>query len=275
MATYILTWNPEKWTWPPEDYAEEVSVTGRGKLFPTGWSCGNTRSIVSGDRVFLFRQHTQKGIIGSGFATSNVYEGERWNPSRKRKKQLRVDYKSDTLLPVEQRLPVEELMTADLGVPWKNLRASGMRVPDENSPRLDKLWQRHLIQIGRNATESIELPEELPRRKYVEGATRRVIVDAYERSLKARRRCLEYYGSRCVVCDFSFGEAYGDIGEGIHVHHLRDLASIGRSYRIDPIKGLCPVCPNCHAMLHQTKPAMTIEALREIVRQHKRNASGR
>jgi 5-methylcytosine-specific restriction enzyme A len=275
MATYILTWNPEKWTWSPEDYAEEVSVTRRGKLFPTGWSCGNTKSIVSGDRVFLFRQHTQRGIISSGYATSDVYEGERWNPSLKRKKALRVDYKSDTLLPVEQRLPVEELVTADLGVPWNNLMASGVSVPDEDARRLEKLWRRHLFQVGRKSRKSVELPEELPRRKYVEGATRRVIVDAYERNSKARRRCLEYYGSRCVVCDFGFREAYGDIGDGIHVHHLRDIASIGRYYRINPIKGLRPVCPNCHAILHQTKPAMTIERLREIVARCKGNARGR
>lgn len=203
---------------------------------------------------------------------SKVYEGEQWNPSLKRKKALFVDYKSDTLLPSEQRLPVEKLEATGLGVPWNNLMASGMSVSDENSVQLEKLWERHLQQSGRNHIKSIRLPEELPKREYVEGTTRRVVVDACKRNPKARQECLDYYGARCVVCDFNFEEVYGNIGEGIHVHHLRDLASIGHSYKIDPIEGLRPVCPNCHAMLHQTKPAMTIESLREIIRRRKRKS---
>ena len=58
---------------------------------------------------------------------------------------------------------------------------------------------------------------------------------------------------------------YGDMGDGfIHVHHLKDLATIGEEYEVDPIEDLRPVCPNCHAMLHRTVPAMSIEDLRAI-----------
>jgi 5-methylcytosine-specific restriction protein A len=61
-------------------------------------------------------------------------------------------------------------------------------------------------------------------------------------------------------------ELYGKLGDGvIHVHHLRELASLGEEYEVDPIKDLRPVCPNCHAILHNSSPAMTIEKLRKAL----------
>jgi 5-methylcytosine-specific restriction protein A len=53
------------------------------------------------------------------------------------------------------------------------------------------------------------------------------------------------------------------------VHHLRPLAEIGAEYVLDPEVDLRPVCPNCHAMLHRTRPPMSIEALatlRSVIR---------
>lgn len=59
---------------------------------------------------------------------------------------------------------------------------------------------------------------------------------------------------------------YGKIGKKfIHVHHLKELSLIGTKYRIDPIKDLRPVCPNCHAMLHKTIPAMAVEDLQQLL----------
>jgi hypothetical protein len=96
-----------------------------------------------------------------------------------------------------------------------------------------------------------------------EGAKQQVTVNRYERSPKARTKCLAHHGHRCKVCDLDFAERYGDIGRGfIHVHHLIPLADIGEKYEIDPLNDLIPVCPNCHAMLHKRIPPVTVEALR-------------
>ena len=56
------------------------------------------------------------------------------------------------------------------------------------------------------------------------------------------------------------------LGEGfIHVHHIVPLSGLGKSYVVDPINDLRPVCPNCHAMLHKRVPPYTIDELREIM----------
>lgn len=77
---------------------------------------------------------------------------------------------------------------------------------------------------------------------------------------------MSHWGTRCIVCDFDFGDRYGALGQGfIHVHHLVELASVGHDYRVDPTKDLVPLCPNCHSMVHQQRPALTPEELRKII----------
>lgn len=90
MRTYLLTWNPEKYHWDSlkldiEKFEKEGSLL-------TAWSCGVTRSIVKGDRVFMMRLGGEpRGIFASGYVEgydalegsqqpvrddSDVYEGE-------------------------------------------------------------------------------------------------------------------------------------------------------------------------------------------------------
>ena len=100
-----------------------------------------------------------------------------------------------------------------------------------------------------------------------EGSVHRVWVNRYERDPKAREKCIEHHGTRCAVCEIDFERRYGDIGKGfIHVHHLRPLARLKSSYRLNPLKDLVPVCPNCHAMLHRRDPPYDIEQLRGRLR---------
>lgn len=100
-----------------------------------------------------------------------------------------------------------------------------------------------------------------------EGAKRTVIVNSYERNPKARNECIEHHGVLCSVCGFDFKEKYGDIGAGfIHVHHLTQLSNIGKGYKVDPIKDLRTVCPNCHSMLHRKNPPYSIEELKSFIK---------
>jgi hypothetical protein len=72
-----------------------------------------------------------------------------------------------------------------------------------------------------------------------EGAVTQILVNAYERNPSARRKCLNHHGYICKACGFDFAKFYGPIGEEyIHVHHIRDLASIGQEYEVDPINDL-------------------------------------
>lgn len=103
-----------------------------------------------------------------------------------------------------------------------------------------------------------------------EGARQTVMVNKRERSFKARQLCLDEHGYRCVVCKLSFEERYGLIGVGfIHVHHLELISEKSEAYKVNPVRDLRPVCPNCHAMMHQRKPPISPEELAKIMRDEK------
>jgi len=112
------------------------------------------------------------------------------------------------------------------------------------------------------------LPEEVTAADTLyEGAVRQVSVNAYERNREARHKCIAHYGVSCCVCGFNFETAYGKAGKGlVHVHHLRQLANVGKKYKVDPIRDLRPVCPNCHAMIHSHDPMYTIEQVKTLLR---------
>lgn len=110
------------------------------------------------------------------------------------------------------------------------------------------------------------IPEELVDRNIFEGVKSQITVNKYERNDKARNACIEFYGYICKVCDFDFEDKYGAIGKQfIHVHHIVSIASIGKSYKVDPKNDLRPVCPNCHAMLHRKNPPYSIDELKKKV----------
>lgn len=114
---------------------------------------------------------------------------------------------------------------------------------------------------------TFDSPEEVPvAATHSEGSVRQVLVNAYERSSAARAACLAHYGYACCVCGFYFEKTYGSIGNDfIHVHHLKEIATIAEKYQVDPVKDLRPVCPNCHAMLHRKTPAYTIDELKRLI----------
>ena len=130
-------------------------------------------------------------------------------------------------------------------------------------------WQsemKRVLNFNWNSVTNEQIyPDEINERTpLLEGAAKTVTVNAYERNSKARMICIQHYGLKCVVCDLSLVDKYGDIGSNyIHVHHLYpDKLRAGSEYVINPIKDLRPVCPNCHAMLHTDNPPLSIETLK-------------
>ncbi len=113
-----------------------------------------------------------------------------------------------------------------------------------------------------------KLPEEIDINDLLEGSTKKISINAYERNPVARKLCIEIYGYKCFICNFDFKAFYGKMGENfIHIHHIIPLSEIGKEYKINPEKDLRPICPNCHAIIHRSKKAKSIEYLKkEIVK---------
>ena len=254
MSAYLYTWNPKRWHWA--DQAEAIYRINNGDPYDMYWSCGNTKKIAIGDTFFLMKLGVEpKGIIGCGYVSSSPYLLRHWDEEKaaEGKTALRTDllFKS---LSEEPIIPLAVLQERFPGFKWTP-EAGGLTIPDAIANEIfPEIQGSSYFGFATESPTSVQL--------YAEGKSKTVTTKTYDRSPLARQACIEHYGYSCVICKFNFEKAYGDIGRGyIEVHHLHQIADIGKEYLIDPVKDLRPVCANCHRMLHKRRPPLAIEDL--------------
>jgi uncharacterized protein (DUF433 family) len=146
MATYLLTWNPDRWPWG--DLADEARLVRLGNEQKGRWSCGNNTQIRPGDRFFLLRQgKPPRGIVGSGRIVSAPFRDRHWDGERRKKgiEALYVEIVFERLLdPAKQALlGLAELTRGPLGAVHWRTQMSGIRIPDDAADLLEKLWRDH------------------------------------------------------------------------------------------------------------------------------------
>lgn len=267
INTYLFTWNPNKWDWT--DLQESIERLETVGYVERRWSCGNSKSIKKGDRVFLIRLGEEpKGIMGSGYAKSSYYVASHWDGT-KGKTANYIDIEFEILInPAENTLfDKESLESIDkTNVQQWFPQQSGISIKPELVEDLEANWF-NFVKENKYISNSFISNDVITdiKETYQEGKSKDITQTRYERNPEARKRCLKEYGYSCSVCDFNFEENFGEVGKGfIHVHHINQISEVGKEYEIDPIKDLLPVCPNCHAMIHSKRPAFTIDKIKEI-----------
>lgn len=129
--------------------------------------------------------------------------------------------------------------------------------------------------MHRGSSEGVPIPisagQGRKRTAAEEGNSQIRLVTVHERSPQNRRLCLQHHGYRCKACDQDLEELYGPVGfRVIHVHHERELSTLGSGYVPDPVNEMKPLCPNCHAIIHAGKgPAMSVARLRRLVKRRR------
>ena len=148
MKTWLFTWNPKRWKWDDRyhGYLEmKHQIAQVGSAFST-WSCGLNKSIKAGDRIFLIRLGTEpRGIVASGHAATDVFEGPHWDLERMVKGDTcrRIYIEFDRILDAEHEpiIPIDYLNTHFPGVHWSS-QCSGIEIPSYVSKELDAVWKR-------------------------------------------------------------------------------------------------------------------------------------
>lgn len=108
-------------------------------------------------------------------------------------------------------------------------------------------------------------PDKVPD-DYNGGSIKPVLVNVYERDRRACQRYLGKYGTDCAVCGMSFGERYGKEFAGlIRVHYLRQLSTIGRSYKNQSSDELAPGLSELPNSAPSSKKAYTIDEARSFL----------
>ncbi len=96
---------------------------------------------------------------------------------------------------------------------WEDFVSSGVKVDWPALPRHKTVYaaiaieKEHFAAIKRELskvpTAEILTDEIVEPQKYSEGALKTITVNAYERSRKARTKCIEHYGWNCSVCGYN------------------------------------------------------------------------
>lgn len=235
------------------------------------------RGVETGDTVYIVTIINGRVHLGGALLVDEVV-----GPGEARKRFKKRAGSSDHIL---ARKP--QVFRTDLVIPMSTIRAlrftgnktlvfkstetldtQTLRGVRELEPGSAKLLADLLESNSQQDREAVAMfPDEIETRpQYIEGASKQVLVNAYERDPKARQACLERHGFDCIVCGFNFEARYGHRGKDfIHVHHLKPMALRDGEYELNPVEDLRPVCPNCHAMLHRGERVLNIEELRVLV----------
>lgn len=264
MNTYLFLWNPNKWHWT--NLEESIKLLATTGIVKEQWTCVSHRQIQPGDRAFLARVGLEpKGIFAAGFVSSKPFLAPHWNGIDGDTHSVMIDF--DVLLNPDEEpiLALETLNQGNLGTQNWTPQPSGISIKSELVDELEAVWFKFLTtqNIRSNPFKPFDVNDQT---NLNEGTPNQVILTRYERNPYARKACIDHYGYTCVICGFNFERTYGEVGKDfIHVHHLTKIADVGKSYKIDPINDLRPVCPNCHAMIHRRKDAYGIDEVKEFV----------
>ena len=93
-------------------------------------------------------------------------------------------------------------------------------------------------------------------------------VNHYERNPKLRAAAILLHGTKCMACNFDFGEIYGERGKGfIEVHHINPVSTLKSETQINPKDDLIVLCSNCHRMVHRkSDKVLTLLELKKIIK---------
>ena len=188
-------------------------------------------------------------LHGSGFAARGIVSSA---PRHAAEREYRSDIRE--ISPLSSIVPIGFVLTNFPEWEWpKSFSKTRTTIDGSIEQRLNELLENYQVSFAEPLTE---------------GASKTVSVTVYERNPLARQQCIAHYGATCYACDFSFGDVYGETAEGfIHVHHLKNVASKGGEYKVDPIKDLRPICPNCHAVIHLQNPPLSIVELKRMLKE--------
>jgi 5-methylcytosine-specific restriction enzyme A len=267
MDAYLLTWNPARYDW--DELPRLARRLENGQTAGTTWSCGQTRRIEKGDRLFMLRQGSEpRGIVGSGRAAGRVVREEHWDEERAARgdKANYIEVEFDALIDpaCDQPLPRVSLIGDGLSLVHWATQMSGIGIPPRALAELEALWASHL---GVESAPQDAFDEEM---SALEGEIRIQMSRhrARERALRKAKIVQALAQSRghlrCEVpgCGFDFRETYGEIGRGFaEVHHLKPLANLEAPYRTR-LTDLAIVCSNCHAVIHRGGESRPLDEVR-------------
>jgi 5-methylcytosine-specific restriction protein A len=273
MNVFVLTHNPDMSGSPSEQPGWAERTAAGTRIRNENWSTGSRRTGLHDDDVgFVLRTKDRRGIIAACEFTGEIYQDDHWQdrelPKRQRRQANYAPCDFVRVVAVEDRLPIDELRRRFSAVAWDRFQGSGVMLAPNVGRRLRRLWDEHVALLNGGPY----LPDEADEAETFNEEGHRLVVSVtrFERNPRARKACIDHHGYACAGCDLELETVYGPRGRHfIHVHHLDPIASATGPRKVDPVRDLRPLCPNCHAIVHRYRPILTLSQLRALVRRNR------
>jgi predicted HNH restriction endonuclease len=273
MKTWIFQGNPDKF-----DIDEYLRRTR--KIY---WSVKHKKhqnEMSRGDLVYLWRSkgsnNATSGIIASGQLVEECKPRDQVNDPIDLYDSLWQDDNVEAseikagILVSEMRLTPEDgmLKSQDL---QKDPDLSRMQILTAHVGTNFSLNQKQSDRINEYWAANTQNLEDIEDKFFstAEGRTTLRMHKVRERNPRLRniaiKRFVQVHGKLfCEICNFSFAETYGELGQGfIEVHHIKPISAYNDN-DVTRIKDLKIVCSNCHRMIHRGDPEQTFYALKKL-----------
>lgn len=159
VTMFVMAWDGSDVGYPPNEYAQGVAVTAEGHAFPGRWSTGTRRTgIAPNDRIVLLRQHTNRGVIAVGRAVDGrIKPREHWADPKSTAPY--IDLSWETVLPIQDRLAIEDLLQEVPDFKWNNVYSSGQVMSAQAEAQFNAAWARHTASttLGSSSTSSVRV----------------------------------------------------------------------------------------------------------------------
>ncbi len=167
---YLLTWNPNKWSWN-RDYSEMVRNVSCDNRLIEPWTTNSTK-IHKGDIVYLMRLGVEpKGIIAKGYAVSDVYLTDHYDKERaakgERTNHVDAEYVKFLDYNSSKHIDIDVLKDKFPNQQWTPF-SSGIEIRKEYCSELNELWNEYVANDDREVFfESLILPDDFEAKRYI------------------------------------------------------------------------------------------------------------
>ncbi|HET7570812.1 MAG TPA: DUF3883 domain-containing protein [Gammaproteobacteria bacterium] len=167
MATHLLVWNPDRWSW--SDLPDLLHGFMHGRPVTARWSAGSNRRIRARDRFFLLRLNRfPTGIFASGRIMRGSHEApDLVAQDSGRGGGLYAEVRFDMLTDPDVAMPLtrRDLAHGVLGKYRWEEGTSGRTLPEPVAAELEAAWADHFgLAVARQPTPDAPRPEQTPAR---------------------------------------------------------------------------------------------------------------
>ena len=143
MKAWLITHNPDNWTWP--DLENKIKKVQNGEKIIESWTCGS-KKVALGDRVFLMRTGKHgRGIVGAGHCVKESYEAPHYDLEKASSgvTTSHIDVEFDWIIDIENaRYLQQDALKEKYGAQEWSPMGSGIAINDEYSYDLELEWAK-------------------------------------------------------------------------------------------------------------------------------------